>query len=151
MERDLAHNVTLARGALLRLQDGQDLVITVQRGSVWVTQENDPDDTVLGSGERFTLDRPGLAIVEGLRAGAVCSVGPADDERQHRPRAEPPPAARPAAREAGRSAAPRLALAVAAAALASGVYMTAQAPPGLASAPLPVFSGAAGNGLLGSA
>ena len=102
MERDLAHDVTLARGALLRLQDGQDLVITVQRGSVWVTQENDPDDTVLGSGERFTLDRPGLASSRGcVRAPSAASGRPTTNgstgRAPSRRRPPAPPRAKPGA------------------------------------------------------
>lgn len=57
----------LARRALLPLQGGTGLAVGVFSGSVWITEENGPDDHVLQAGESMVLRRPGLALVEGLQ------------------------------------------------------------------------------------
>lgn len=47
-------------------------------GTIWITQEGDPRDIFLAAGERFTLDRPGLALIsaeEGARNEWMDDVG----------------------------------------------------------------------------
>ncbi len=67
MDTSLSRALTqLAKGALLRVRDGQGKRIAVFHGHVWITQDNDPRDVMLCAGEGFTLDRPGLAIVQAL-------------------------------------------------------------------------------------
>ncbi len=56
----------LAAGAIHRVDDGAGTTIAVVRGRIWITQESDPIDRVLDTGESFCLDRPGLAIVQAL-------------------------------------------------------------------------------------
>lgn len=56
----------LARGEMLRIRDGQGRGIAVSRGQVWITQDGDRRDMILGTGESFAFDRPGLAIVQAL-------------------------------------------------------------------------------------
>jgi hypothetical protein len=57
----------LAPGALLRIRGGKGQVVAVFDGEVWITQDNDLRDAVIGSGESFLLDRPGLALAQALR------------------------------------------------------------------------------------
>ena len=45
-------------------------LICVQ-GRVWVTQENDARDIVLGPGQQFQLDRSGKAVVQSLERSCV--------------------------------------------------------------------------------
>ena len=52
--------------AVMRVFDGQGRGLAVLDGMVWVTQDGDPRDIFVGSGESFTFDRPGLAIVQAL-------------------------------------------------------------------------------------
>jgi hypothetical protein len=40
--------------------------IVVTQGILWVTQEGDPQDYVLSSGERFVANRHGSVVVEAL-------------------------------------------------------------------------------------
>jgi hypothetical protein len=47
----------------LVLADAQGTIVTVDCGSVWITQERDPRDIVLLRGMRFEIDRPGRTIV----------------------------------------------------------------------------------------
>ena len=52
--------------AVMRVFDGRGRGLAVLDGMVWVTQDGDPRDIFVGSGESFTFDRPGLAIVQAL-------------------------------------------------------------------------------------
>jgi len=58
--------IGLARGEPLRLQDPAGRHLSVLDGSVWVTQQGDLRDPVLGAGETFRFDRNGLALVTPL-------------------------------------------------------------------------------------
>ncbi len=64
--RTTEHHLNLGRGGVLRLRDASGLVLHVWSGEVWITQEGDPRDIVLREGDQFTLDRPGLALVQVL-------------------------------------------------------------------------------------
>jgi hypothetical protein len=50
----------------------QGQVIYCQAGVCWITQEGDPQDHLLGTGERLTIDRAGLVVVQGITDGAIC-------------------------------------------------------------------------------
>jgi Protein of unknown function (DUF2917) len=77
METGLNHKLTdLRRDATLRLRDGHDRVVAVFEGQVWVTQSGDPHDFIVGAGESLALDRPGLAIVQGLRDSRIMVLEP---------------------------------------------------------------------------
>lgn len=67
MDTNLERAITkLERNALLRFPDGQGKCVAVFDGHVWITQESDTRDVVLGPGDSFGLDRRGLAIVQAL-------------------------------------------------------------------------------------
>lgn len=75
MNTHLEHALTkLERGALLRIDGAQGRAVAVFRGIVWITQHEDQRDVIVGEGESFTLDRPGLAIVQALRDASVLLV-----------------------------------------------------------------------------
>ena len=44
--------------------------IECQSGELWVTQDGDPRDIILGPRECFTLDRSGTAVVSALKDAA---------------------------------------------------------------------------------
>jgi hypothetical protein len=56
----------LRRGAMLRIRDGEGRSIAVFGGLVWITQEGDPRDVFIAGGETFTIDRPGLVLVDAM-------------------------------------------------------------------------------------
>jgi hypothetical protein len=60
--RYIRHSI-LDRRQPLVLADAQGTIVSVDRGSVWITQERDPRDIVLLKGMRFEIDRPGRTIV----------------------------------------------------------------------------------------
>lgn len=53
--------------ATLRVEDGVGKGLAVFDGMVWITQEGDPVDHVVGAGGHFRFDRPGLAVVQALQ------------------------------------------------------------------------------------
>ena len=59
--------VRLATGRSLRVRDAAGRTVTCCAGTVWITQEGDLRDVILQAGERFTLDRPGVAIICALK------------------------------------------------------------------------------------
>lgn len=68
--------IVLARRGVHRIEDGRGLQVTCFKGHVWITQQRDPRDIVLGAGQSFVLDRRGSAIVFALK-DAVIHVGAA--------------------------------------------------------------------------
>ncbi|HSW22637.1 MAG TPA: DUF2917 domain-containing protein, partial [Burkholderiaceae bacterium] len=68
MNNELRDPLTeLASGSILRVRDGQGRAIVVFEGEVWITLQNDPRDLVLAAGESFSIDRPGLTLVQACR------------------------------------------------------------------------------------
>ena len=61
----------LADGAMLVLENPAGAAVECLQGWIWVTQENDARDIVLGPGQTFRFDRPGKAIVQGLQRARV--------------------------------------------------------------------------------
>jgi DUF2917 family protein len=53
----------LDRRQALVLADAEGTIVSVDCGTVWITQERDPRDIVLLRGMRFEIDRPGRTIV----------------------------------------------------------------------------------------
>ena len=56
--------VELKAGKFLRLPQRAGSRVTVRSGEVWITEQGNPRDVVLRSGQTFTIARPGLALVE---------------------------------------------------------------------------------------
>lgn len=63
--------ILLKPRALHRIVDGEGLTLLCLKGAVWVTQESDPRDIILASGDTFTLDRKGLAVLYALDAACI--------------------------------------------------------------------------------
>ncbi len=55
--------------------DHSGVQILAESGALWITQCDDPDDHVLATGQRFTIDRPGPVVVQGLPAQRVNAWG----------------------------------------------------------------------------
>ncbi len=55
----------------MKIRDGKGQILAVFDGLVWVTQDGDPRDAFVAKGGVFTFDRPGLAIVEAVKAVAL--------------------------------------------------------------------------------
>jgi len=66
--------IRLQRGALIRLRNARSHSVTVTRGALWITQENDLRDVVLEKYGTFTFDRDGVALVHVLGPRAILAV-----------------------------------------------------------------------------
>ena len=53
------------RGATLR----------VTQGTLWLTQEGNPNDVVLRAGDNFVVESDGTTVVEAMSAALLCIVG----------------------------------------------------------------------------
>lgn len=74
---------------LLKVRGGVGHTIVCHSGSVWVTQERDRRDIVVGAGESFALDRSGLALVQAFEQSAISIARPAPRRRAPAPAALP--------------------------------------------------------------
>ena len=72
--------LNLEHGDLIELPDARGTTLRVTRGTLWVTQERDRRDVVLGAGDTWTVERPGLTVGEaqGDVGVVVIGLGPAE-------------------------------------------------------------------------
>jgi hypothetical protein len=63
-----AGEIALKARGIRRIADGAGTLIECLSGVLWITQNGDHRDITLERGQRFRLDRDGLAIVYGLEA-----------------------------------------------------------------------------------
>ena len=61
-------------GQSKRIVDGKGTVVRCIKGNIWITQAGDVRDIVLVPGQRFALDRNGLALLVALDQPAVAEV-----------------------------------------------------------------------------
>ncbi len=59
----------------LALPDIKGTTLRVTRGRVWITQENDPRDLVLRTGDTWVIERNGLTILEAQENTTICAPG----------------------------------------------------------------------------
>ena len=64
-------NLDLARGHLVRIEDGRGLQVRVTRGSVWITEEGDTRDRFVSAGGRFRVESRGLTLVSALSRSTI--------------------------------------------------------------------------------
>jgi Protein of unknown function (DUF2917) len=67
--------LNLTKGDLLELADARGTTLRVTRGTLWVTQERDQRDVVLGAGDTWTIERHGLTVGEAQGDAAVVVIG----------------------------------------------------------------------------
>jgi len=66
----VAGSIALHSGQPLRIENGYGRRISVLEGHVWVTQDGDPRDIVLGAGDDFIFDRRAMAVLSALGGDA---------------------------------------------------------------------------------
>jgi hypothetical protein len=57
------------------LRDVRGSTLRVTRGTVWLTQENDPSDVILRVGDNWVVEREGATVIEAQDAVILCVVG----------------------------------------------------------------------------
>ncbi|MDH5263410.1 MAG: DUF2917 domain-containing protein [Betaproteobacteria bacterium] len=66
--------LTLEAGQFLSLDDACGTRIEPDEGTVWITEEGEPRDFVVGPGEAYVVARPGLTLVQAMVAARVALV-----------------------------------------------------------------------------
>jgi len=73
----IAMHLAMAKGSMLKIEDGRGIVVEVKRGMLWLTQEGDTRDRYIREGDWLRLDADGLAIANAL-ARTVVAVSSAE-------------------------------------------------------------------------
>jgi hypothetical protein len=76
MEHLVRGNVTLARGSLLRIEDGREMRVTVLAGGIWLTQEGDRRDRYVGAGDSCLINARGLTLISALGRSLISLASP---------------------------------------------------------------------------
>ena len=63
--------IGMAKGSMLRIEDGVGVQVRVLEGELWLTQEGSPSDHMLLAGQSFRIDRPGLTIAQAFKRSLV--------------------------------------------------------------------------------
>jgi hypothetical protein len=66
-----ARGISIGRGDVVCIRNGSGATVAVDRGTAWLTQDNDRRDIVLEAGGSFRLDRAGVAVVSTDGAAAL--------------------------------------------------------------------------------
>ena len=64
-------DLSLARKALFSVDDAAGVTVTCNRGSDWLTLDNDPRDVVLEPGESFTASGHRRAVIYALEDSCI--------------------------------------------------------------------------------
>jgi len=67
--------VELPRNHVAAVRDAKGALVRVTRGTIWITQESDPDDTVLRIGDNWVLERDGLTVIQAHEDATFCLEG----------------------------------------------------------------------------
>lgn len=77
MKIRLSHSeVELARRQVMSLKDAAGVRIVARAGSLWVTQDHDRRDIVLGEGESFDVVGPARVVVQALSPARIGLLPP---------------------------------------------------------------------------
>jgi len=74
-----ATNVDLGTRQSIAFPDIEGTALAVTRGTLWITQENDTHDVVLGPGDIWMVDHDGLTIIEAQNDASFRALGRAFD------------------------------------------------------------------------
>jgi hypothetical protein len=67
--------IELAARDVVTLPDVRSATLRVTRGTLWITQEDDPQDVVLRAGDNWVVERNGLTVVEAQEDAIFCVMG----------------------------------------------------------------------------
>ena len=67
--------IDLATHETVTLPDVRSAILRVTRGTLWFTQEGDPQDIVLRTGDTWVVERDGLTVVEAQGDVSFCVMG----------------------------------------------------------------------------
>ena len=82
MRNDLRSSIVwLGPNQLLELRDAQGRVLTSVIGSLWITQEDDLRDLVIGAGESRRIEHGGVTLAQSLNGAAYVLIEDGADAR----------------------------------------------------------------------
>jgi len=67
-------SVHLGPNQTLKVVDGAGTTVTAVQGSVWITEENRPNDIVLEAGGSYRLRERGVTLVNSLGGAAAVAL-----------------------------------------------------------------------------
>ena len=67
--------ISLGRREVISLPDVYGATLRVTRGTLWLTEERDGRDVVLGPGDNWTFESGGKTVVEARNEAVFCIVG----------------------------------------------------------------------------
>ena len=73
---------TLEMGEVLSLDDAEGVRIQARTGTVWVTEEDDVEDHIIGPGDDLVIAKPGRTVVQALAPASISIREPANDPTQ---------------------------------------------------------------------
>jgi Protein of unknown function (DUF2917) len=79
MEFLVQGNLPLARGSMVRIEDGREMLVYVWGGSVWITQEGDRRDRHVGAGGWFRITARGLTLISALGRSTITLTSPCEE------------------------------------------------------------------------
>lgn len=85
MNDTIRHALWLAEGNLLRIEDGKGLLVSVRAGEVWLTEEGEMRDIVLGRGDSFRLQREGVSLIYAFEPSDLALSAPRSREQPETP------------------------------------------------------------------
>jgi hypothetical protein len=72
-----ARRISIRRGDVVCIREGNGATVAVDRGTAWLTQHGDRRDIVIEAGGSFRLDRAGVAVVSADRSAELTVTAPA--------------------------------------------------------------------------
>ncbi len=69
--------LALERGEVVTLDDARGMRIRARQGLLWVTEEGNARDHIVGAGETLTVGHAGRTVVQALQAAWI-SIRPGD-------------------------------------------------------------------------
>ena len=76
----------LERDGLIAVRDGRGTRVTCVSGTLWITQDHDTHDNIIGSGESLTIDYTGLTLLTALEPTELQLAEPSEDSGWKLPR-----------------------------------------------------------------
>jgi hypothetical protein len=68
--------MAVPRGSLVLIEHGRGMQIELWDGELWITQERDNRDYLIGAGTAFRLEREGIVLAHALRGARVTLTAP---------------------------------------------------------------------------
>lgn len=63
--------IALGHRQLIQLVDARGARVDCREGRLWITQDHDNRDVMLGAGDVFTLERDGVTLVQALGGARI--------------------------------------------------------------------------------